>query len=284
MCATPLRWCWRSSAVDCCCSVEPSRTDIESVAMTRVRIALVALTYAVLLAHLLFIPYVFSPLPFDETLRRFVHIPWLQLGSDQNVALVSRALMFAPLGLLLAAWVAPQPLRGIGLPALLVAALLGCLWAMGVNFAQLWFPSRTVSLNNLAAEFFGVIGGGLLWNTLGATGLRWRRQLLSGGGVSLKAALSGYVVLYLVASLTPFDFVTNVAELAEKAASGLYGVWIAPGSCGPAPCGLKFLSAMLVAAPCGWWFAARRRGAGTTWLSAVTPALVVATIIELLHF
>jgi hypothetical protein len=192
--------------------------------MTRARIALLALTYAALLAHLLFIPYAFSPLPFDETLRRFAHLPWMQLGSDQNVALVSRALMFVPLGLLLAAWVAPQPRRGIELPALLVAGLLGCLWAMGVNFAQLWFPSRTVSLNNLAAEFFGVIGGGLLWNTLGATGLRWRRQLLSGGGVSLKAALSGYVVLYLLASLTPFDFVTNAGELVEKAASTLYGV------------------------------------------------------------
>ena len=252
--------------------------------MTRTRIALWALAYAALLAHLLFIPYAYSPLPFDETLRRFAHIPWLQLGSDQNVALVSRALMFAPLGLLLAAWIAPQPWRGSEIPALLVAGLLGCLWAIGVNLAQLWFPSRTVSLNNLAAEFCGVIGGGLLWTTLGATGLRWRRQLLSGGGVSLSAALSGYVILYLVASLTPFDFVTNAGELAEKAASNLYGVWIAPVGCGAAPCKLKFLSTLLAAAPCGWWFAARRRGAGNAWRSAVPLALLVATIIELLHF
>src|SRR5271167_3434158 len=108
--------------------------DTESIAVTRARVALLALIYAALLAHLLFIPYSFSPLPFDETLRRFAHIPWLRLGSDQNVALVSRALMFAPLGLLLAAWVVPQPRRRIELPALLVAGLLGCLWAIGVNF------------------------------------------------------------------------------------------------------------------------------------------------------
>lgn len=226
--------------------------------MIRARIAFLALVYAALLAHLLFIPYAFSPLPYDETLRRFANIPWLQLGSDQNVALVSRALMFLPLGLLLAASVSPVPGQRIELAALIVASVLGCLWAMGVNFAQLWFPTRTVSLNNLVAEFLGVIGGAILWNALGGTALRWWRQLLSGGGISLKAALSGYVVLYLIASLTPFDFVTSAGELAEKAASELYGLWIAPVSCGPAPCGLKFLSTMFAAIPCGWWFAARR--------------------------
>jgi VanZ family protein len=41
---------------------------------------------------------------------------------------------------------------------------------------------------------------------------------------------------------------------------------------------------MLAAVPCGWWFAARRRRAGNAWRSAVPLALVVATIIELLHF
>jgi VanZ family protein len=250
----------------------------------RARIAIFALLYAALLAHLLFIPYAFSPLPYDETLRRFANIPWLQLGSDQNVALVSRALMFLPLGLLLAASVAPLPRPQIELAALVVASVLGCLWAMGVNFAQLWFPTRTVSLNNLVAEFVGVISGAVLWNVLGGTALRWWRQLLSGGGISLKAALSGYVVLYLIASLTPFDFVTSAGELAEKAASELYGLWIAPVSCGPAPCGLKFLSTMLAAIPCGWWFAARRRQPGNAWVAAVPAALLVATIIELLHF
>jgi hypothetical protein len=135
-----------------------SGTDIEGVDVTRARIALVALTYAALVAHLLFIPYSFSLLSFDETWRRFAHVPWLHLGSDQNVALVSRALMFLPLGLLLAAWVAPQPRQRIELSALLVSSVLGCLWATAINFAQLWFPSRTVSLNNLAAEFVGTLG------------------------------------------------------------------------------------------------------------------------------
>ena len=257
--------------------------DIESVDVTRARIALGALAYAALVAHLLFIPYLYSPLPLDETMRRFAQLPWMQLGSDQNVALVSRGLMFAPLGLLLAAWVAPEP-RRIEVAALLVAVILGGLWATVVNVAQLWFPMRTVSLNNLAAEFVGVIVGGGVWATLGATGQGWWRRLASGGGVSAEAALTGYVILYAAASLTPFDFVTSAGELAEKAASNLYSLWIAPISCGPAPCGLKFAAAILAAIPCGWWFASRRRGDANAWLSAVPVALVFATIIELLHF
>ncbi len=81
---------------------------IESVDLKRSHIALAVLAYAALVAHLLFIPYAFAPLPFDEALRAFARIPWAQLGSDQNVALASRALMFAPLGALLAMWIAPH--------------------------------------------------------------------------------------------------------------------------------------------------------------------------------
>ena len=111
--------------------------------MTRARIALLALAYAALVAHAL-IPYSYSPLSLDETWRRFAHVSWLQLGSDQNVALISRALMFVPLGLLIAAWVAPRPGQRFELAARRVAGVLGCLCATAINVAQLWFPSRTV--------------------------------------------------------------------------------------------------------------------------------------------
>ncbi|MHB8494810.1 MAG: O-antigen ligase family protein [Casimicrobiaceae bacterium] len=252
--------------------------------MTRLRIALAALACAALIAHLLFIPYAFAPLPLSAALARFAQAPWLQLGSDQNVALASRALMFLPLGVLLAMWIAPQPRRPIDFPAFAVASLLGCLWAIGVNFAQLWFPARTVILNIVAAEFIGAIGGALLWSTLGATSRIWWRQLGIGGSGSVKAALNGYVVLYLIASLTPFDFVTSAAELAEKATSDLYGIWLAPIGCGATSCGVKFAAVVAAALPCGWWFASRRRQSGNAWVAAVPVALGVATTIELLHF
>ena len=252
--------------------------------MTRKQIALLALAYAALIAHLLFIPYAISPLPLGETLRRFADVRWLELGSDQNVALASRGLMFAPLGLVLAASVSPWPRRRFEILAFFVATVLGCAWAVAVNCAQLWFPARTVSLNNVAAEFVGVMGGALTWSALGSTALGWWRKLASGGLPGANAALSGYVALYLVASLTPFDFATSMQEIAEKSASTLYGLWIAPVGCGAAPCKFKFAFGLIAAIPCGWWFASRRREAGNAWIAAVPPAFTVAVIIELLHF
>lgn len=251
----------------------------------RAGIAAAALAYAALAAHLLFIPYAYAPLSFDAALRRLAQIQWFELGSDQNVALVSRALMWLPLGLLLAALVTPRPRRRVEVPALLVAALLGSGWAVGVNFLQLWFPGRTFSLNNLAAEACGVIAGAALWGTLGARWLRWWRRLAGGGRTSVEAALGGYVVVYLIAILTPFDFVTSAAELVQKMdKTDLYALWIAPIGCGASSCGLKLVSVVLAGVPCGWWFASRRPKERHVWLPAALVALIVGTGIELLHF
>ena len=250
----------------------------------RVGIAALALAYAALVAHLLFIPYAYSPLPFEEAVHRFAQIRWFDLGSDQNVALVSRALMWLPLGALLAAAIAPNRRQQIELPALLVGILFGCSWAIAVNFAQLWFPERTFSLNNLAAEISGVTIGALLWSVPGTNGLRWWRRLTLGGPKSIEAALEGYVVLYLLASLTPLDFVTSMADLTAKMKGNLYGLWLAPIGCGPAPCELKFLAALLASVPCGWWIAARHSLERHVWLTALLVALIAATLIELLHF
>ena len=90
--------------------------------------------------------------------------------------------------------------------------------------------------------------------------------------------------MYLIASLTPFDFVTSAGELSEKFASDLHGLWLAPIGCGPTSCSVKFAAVVAAALPCGWWFASRRRQSGNAWLAAAPVALVVAASIELLHF
>jgi VanZ family protein len=245
---------------------------------------LAALAYAALAAHLLFIPYEYAPLALTEAVRLFRQMPWLELGSDQNVALVSRSLMWIPVGTLLAVAIAPRP-RSVEFGVLIAAASLGILWAVIVSFAQYWFPARTHSLNNLAAETIGVIIGASFWSLLGAPVQRWWRRLKSGGLISGHAALGGYVVLYLLASLTPLDFVTGANELQEKLASDHYGLWRAPIGCGAATsCGPKFLAVLIATVPCGWWFCAQRPGQRHVWLPAVVLAAGVSILIEALHF
>jgi hypothetical protein len=252
--------------------------------MTRTHLGLAAIACAVLVAHLLFIPYAFAPLDTREAWDQFSALPWLKLGSDQNVALASRALMFAPLGLLLDAWISPRPRGGGALAAFAGATMAGGAIALGINFAQLWFPARTASFNNVVAELAGVTMGALAWAVLGAAALAWWRRLRIGGSRSFDAALAGYVVAYLLLSLAPFDFVTSIEELSAKVRSDLYGLWLAPLTCGPAPCSLKFLAVVLAAVPCGWWLAGRFHGRPGRLMTAALVAMIVATAIEGLRF
>jgi len=247
--------------------------------VTRPHLLLLAAIYALLAAHLLFIPYAFESLSLDEALSRFAELRWAPLGSDQNVAIVSRAMMFAPLGLLLAAAVTPRPGRFAWM-ALGVASIVGAAWSLAVNLAQLWFPARTVLPNLMVAQVAGVAGGAIAWAAFGARFRRWWQRLASGGSTTLRAALGGYVIVYLLASLAPYDFVTSGAELAEKFASDLYGLWLAPLACGPVPCRLRLLLELALAIPCGLWFALQRGSARGAVGLAFVAGFVLSLLIE----
>jgi len=251
--------------------------------VTRSRLFPLAALYALLVAHLLFLPYAYQALPVDAALARFVATPWVDLGPDQNVALVARAMMFLPMGLLLAWAVAPHPRRSAELPAFVVATAGGTIWALGVNFLQEWFPARTVLLNLVAAELAGVTLGAAMWSFFGWQALQWSRRLARGGRLTLTAALTGYTIAYVLASLMPGDFVTNGRELAEKLASSLWGWWQAPVGCGPASCGVKLLVELATTVPCGWWFASIRRGRPHATLNAFLVGVVAGSAIEALH-
>lgn len=280
----PLFWRTDGNFRACPGSVPAPDADDEVNHVPRLRAALLALAYAVLAAHLLFIPYAYSPLGLAEAYARFADIAWDHLGADQNIALVSRALMFAPLGLLLAATVVPlrTPMRR-RVAGLFMAGVLGCGIAVTINFAQVWFPARTINLNNVVAESFGVLAGALAWVAGAGPAAAWWRQVSHGGALGRHALLGGYVLAYLLASLAPFDFVTSGHELAQKLASGLYAPWMIAGGCGKVPCSLHLMIALAAAIPCGWWFAGRARGRSTTLARAVFFAISVSAAIEVLH-
>ena len=158
--------------------------------MKRPTLFALALLCAVLVAHLLLIPYAYAPLTIDVALARFAHLP---LASDQRIALVSRVMMFLPLGLLLAAAVAPRPGPRTAWPAFALASLLGCAWALALNFLQQWFPARTVTLSLVIMELTGVLVGALCWSALGPSLRRWWDRLAGGGRVTGSAVLGGSI-------------------------------------------------------------------------------------------
>ncbi|MCX7274734.1 MAG: VanZ family protein, partial [Burkholderiales bacterium] len=146
------------------------------------------LAYTAFVVYGSLVPLDWRPMPFDQALAAFRQIPFLTLGIESRADWIANGVLYAPLGFLSASLLLTSRwrlVRGLALPV----ALAGCLaLAVGVEFSQLFFPPRTVSLNDLIAEGIGTLVGvaasPLLLASLRQLQSRW--QL---GGRALGAAL-----------------------------------------------------------------------------------------------
>jgi VanZ family protein len=169
------------------------------------------------------VPLDFHPLPLGEALARFSRISYLTLGIGSRADFVSNILLFIPLGFLLSGaclvdrrgWVrAALAATGIG--------LFGFALSVAIEFTQVYFPPRTVSLNDILAETSGALLGVALWSLVGPALTEWlrafsgerRRPLL------LVRLLAAYAVLFLISQLMPFDITIDLGELAQKYRAG----------------------------------------------------------------
>lgn len=189
------------------------------------------------IAWLTFIVYG-SLLPFeirDYSLAKgveiFRNIPYRSLGTLSRADWVANILLYMPLGFLGCAWMAAGARTGVGrILAVSVVFMLCITIAVIIEFVQIFFAPRTVSLNDLLAESIGTLGGVLTW-------MIWRRRLhglaqafLSGGRESLIAATTLYLLAYVALSLFPFDFLVSADEFARKLSSDRLG-WFVAGQC-----------------------------------------------------
>lgn len=191
------------------------------------RHALAWLAYIAFVVYGSLVPLDFHPLPVDQAWATFRQLPMLQLGIESRADWVANGVLYFPVGFLtvtlfgqrrtlLARWLVP------------LGAMLFCFaLALTVEYTQLFFAPRTVSLNDVIAEFIGSVLGI-------AAACYW-----SDGFGKLLAALAGrmghlathvvqfYALAYLAFSLFPFDFVLSRAELAAKMNSDSWGWFLA---------------------------------------------------------
>ena len=200
------------------------------------------------------VPLVPNSLSIEAALTRFKNIPYLNLGTASRADWIANIVLYIPLAFLMSSnFNRVHSLLSRLLVALLVFAF--CLMiAVAVEFSQLFFPPRTVSLNDLIAEALGSLSGVLIWLFLSTYFSNLCRQLLGANRLSVKSAIIFYVLIYAALSLFPYDFVTSFTELNLKLAHGSDSFFMPVSTCqaNGLRCGFKLLSEIAVLFPLGF--------------------------------
>jgi VanZ family protein len=121
-------------------------------------LGLAALAYAVFVVYGSLVPLAFRYRPLMAAWDAFLQTPYLHLGLGSRADWVANILLYIPLGFLATGWIAAAS-RSRGVAAGVVVLVFCVLLAVGVEFAQLYFPPRTVSLNDIVAESSGRFWG-----------------------------------------------------------------------------------------------------------------------------
>lgn len=188
----------------------------------RATLLMSALAYTAFVIYGSLVPLDFHPLPWEEAVARFRHIPFLRLGIGSRADWVANLLLFIPLTYLWAGGLAlgrGQPARML---ATLFVALSAAMLSVGIEFTQLYFPQRTVSLNDLYAETLGGFIGIAVWWLSGERFARWL-----GGWKTARSHLEVtqrltlvYLMLLFGYSLLPLDLTISPVEVYHKFRDG----------------------------------------------------------------
>jgi VanZ family protein len=151
------------------------------------------------------VPLDFRAMPLSQAWLSFQQIPFLSLGVGSRADWVANGVLYVPLGFLFM-----RALVGMAKPLAWVLAVALCAGlATGIEFAQLFFPPRTVSQNDLLAEVIGSALGASLALLLARWVGRLREAWHAGGQHLHHRLLEVYAVLYLVLCFFPYDLLLS---------------------------------------------------------------------------
>jgi VanZ family protein len=199
---------------------------------TRRSLWIAAFLYLVFVVYGSLVPLDYHPYPLPNAWRDFLHTQYLTLGVESRADWVANILLYMPLAYLLCATFAAgaRSIAGRIVRVVLIIVFCGAV-AVGVEFTQLFFPPRTVSLNDIVAELIGTGLGVACWLIWGRAIDRLWMEMERGGVPAIRAAVVGYVLAYFAFSLFPYDFLVSAREFSEKLAGVGYGFIMAPTTC-----------------------------------------------------
>lgn len=189
---------------------------------------LAALLYAILLVYASLIPFVLRPRSLETAWAEFLAIPFLELGPESRADWIANLVAYAPLAFLIAAAPGARAAAAVRSSALLAAIVLCLALAVVVEFAQIFFAPRTVSLNDLLAETIGTVAGALAGWAAAPRSATLLAALRRGGRPALRVLAGVYCLAYLALSLFPYDFVIAGHELQLRLAFVSDRLWSVP--------------------------------------------------------
>jgi glycopeptide antibiotics resistance protein len=236
------------------------------------------LAYGAFVVYGSLVPLEYRPLPLDLAWQRFQRIPFLELGLDSRADWVANGVLYAPLAFFgaRAAW-------ALGLAQALAAALaIALCWALavGVEFTQLWFPARTVSLNDILAECLGSVVGAFAAPFLAGWLDRLAQAWRHGGARLLPRLLELYGAAYVLLCFFPYDLLLSAAEFDGKLNGAGWGWWLAPHERGMFLVLLQLGVEVALAMPIGAALVLRRPGAVTPWARVLAVGALLGLGIE----
>jgi VanZ family protein len=232
------------------------------------------------------VPFDFRPRSLDAAIRDFTHIRYLNLGIASRADWVANILLYIPLPFL---WLAAlnRERQFFRQAFFSVFIFIFCVaLSIAIEFTQLFFPPRTVSLNDIVAEISGTLIGIVLWWLIGGKIAALVESVFVQGKRAVYAALVLYAAAYLAFSLFPYDFLISTQEIRAKLASGFFHWVPSQGACGGAlRCGAKMMAEAIAIAPLGLLLGFTSRK--TSWAllrSAAWMGFWFGLLIEILQF
>lgn len=242
--------------------------------------------FLIIVVYASLIPFQVRPVAFSEALIRFKAIPYLNLGMQSRADWIANILLFIPLGFFLLAALDEKslssPRRGL---LCSIVWIFCCLVAVFIECLQVYFPPRTVSLNDIYAEIVGSLIGIVVWVSCKRLGRRLWAAISSGGNYAINAILIIYCVIFISYSLFPFDFLLSFKEISWKVSNGSWGLFLSEIN---RQNSLRTVISLILEAfsvvPLGILFLRIRLHGKPELASAIINGAVLGAVLEILQF
>jgi glycopeptide antibiotics resistance protein len=180
--------------------------------------ALLTLGFLFFVVYGSLVPFHYRPLGWGETFARWHEVLAQPLGVDSRVDFASNVLLFIPLGFLMAGTCSVDRHRAVAVLAVFLVTPVCAALSASIEFAQLWFPPRVSSINDVFAETIGGATGALLWATAGQRVTAYARSVWGAAGPENLAVrvLPAYLLVLAVIHALPLDLTISPAELYHK--------------------------------------------------------------------